>query len=586
MQHYSAPIDDMMFQLAAFGYDAVAKLERYEDFDLETARMFLEQTASLASDVLLPSNRSGDTEGTKWNPETGDVTIASGYEAGHKALAENGYYGLTADPEHGGGGAPITLGTLAKEMLMAGNKSLSMCPGLTNGLIEAIEAFGSDEQKEMYLPKLASGEWTGTMCLTEPHSGTDLGLLSTKAEVHGDHYKVSGTKIWITWGEHGLSDNIIHLVLARLPDAPAGIKGISTFIVPKFLPDGSRNGIACTGLEHKMGIHGSPTCVMSLEGAEGWLIGEPHKGMRTMFIMMNAARLFTGLEGVSLAEIAYQAALSFAKERRQSRAMSADKREEGKAADTILVHPDVRRMLLDIKSTTEALRGLSLFISTNIDLSTAHPDEAVRQESEDLVALMIPIMKAFGTGRGFENVSQAMQVCGGMGYTVDGEIEQYLRDLRIAMIYEGTNHIQALDLVGRKLRLNNGRLYGVFSKRVRAAIAAGKENEATAGFAAKLEEKLGSLDTITMALGKRAEKDPEVMGASASTYLTAFGLIVCGFTLLVQANYAVAAETANTRGKLGVVRHYFDRILPEMEGHLAILAAPHQSVTEFADEDF
>ena len=585
MQHYTAPIDDMMFQLSAFGYDEVSKLEPFEAFDLETARMFLEQTGTLASEVLLPSNRNGDKEGTKWDPETGDVTIASGYEAGHKALAENGYYGLTADMEHGGGGAPITLGTLSKEMLMSGNKSLSMCPGLTNGLIEALEAFGSDEQKEMYLPKLATGEWTGTMCLTEPHSGTDLGLLSTTAEEHGDHYKLSGTKIWITWGEHGLSENIIHLVLARLPGAPAGIKGISTFIVPKFLPDGSRNGIACTGLEHKMGIHGSPTCVMTLEGAEGWLVGEPHKGMRTMFIMMNAARLFTGLEGVSLGEIAYQAALSFAKERRQSRAMAMGKREEGQAADTILVHPDVRRMLLDVKSTTQALRGLSIFISANIDLSTHHTDEAVRQDADDLVALMIPIMKAYGTERGFKNVSDAMQVCGGMGYTTDGEIEQYLRDLRIAMIYEGTNHIQALDLVGRKLALHNGRLYGVFGKRVREAIATAEGNEATAPFAAKLGETRRDLDQVTMALGKRAASDPEVMGASASTYLTAFGLVVCGFSLLTQANHAVSSGT-DERSKLGLTRHFFNRVLPEIEGHFAILASPHESITQFDDADF
>ncbi len=267
MQHYTAPVDDMMFQLAAFDFEAVTKLEKYEAFDLETTRMFLEQTASLATDVLLPSNRAGDTEGTQWDPKTGAVTTAKGYEAGHRALAENGYYGLNADEAHGGTGAPITIGTLAREMLMSGNKSLSMCPGLTSGLIEALEAFGSDEQKELYLPKLAAGEWTGTMCLTEPHSGTDLGLLSTKAEAYGDHYKLSGSKIWITWGEHNLSDNIVHLVLARLPDAPPGIKGISTFIVPKFLPDGSRNPISCTGLEHKMGIHGSPTCVMGLEGA-------------------------------------------------------------------------------------------------------------------------------------------------------------------------------------------------------------------------------------------------------------------------------------------------------------------------------
>ncbi|MBV1859637.1 MAG: acyl-CoA dehydrogenase C-terminal domain-containing protein [Nannocystaceae bacterium] len=308
--------------------------------------------------------------------------------------------------------------------------------------------------------------------------------------------------------------------------------------------------------------------------------------MRTMFVMMNAARLFTGVEGVSLGEIAYQAALDFAKERRQSRAMAMDKRETGKAADTILVHPDVRRMLLDIKSTTEALRGLSVFISANIDLSTDHPDEETRQEADDLVALMIPIMKAYGTERGFKNVSDAMQVCGGMGYTVDGEIEQYLRDLRIAMIYEGTNHIQALDLVGRKLGLSNGRLYQVFGKKVRALVQTAKATEATAAFATKLGETLATLDAATMALGKRAGEDPEVMGASASTYLTAFGLVVCGFSLLTQANHAVTAKTSNERAKLGVTRHYFDRVLPEIEGHFAILGADHSSVTRFADEDF
>ena len=586
MQHYTAPVDDMMFQLAAFDYEAVMKLEKYEAFDLETTRMFLEQTAQLASEVLLKSNRKGDTQGTQWNPETGDVTVADGFAEGHNALAENGYYGLNADDEHGGGGAPLTIGTLAREMLMSSNKSLAMCPGLTSGLIEAIEAFGSDDQKETYLPKLAAGEWTGTMCLTEPHSGTDLGLLSTKAEVHGDHYKLTGSKIWITWGEHGLSDNIIHLVLARLPDAPAGIKGISTFIVPKYLADGTRNPISCTGLEHKMGIHGSPTCVMGLEGAEGWLIGEPHRGMRTMFVMMNAARLFTGVEGISLSEIAYQAALSFAKERRQSKAMDRGKREEGAAADTILVHPDVRRMLLDQKSSTEALRGLALYISINMDLSLSHPDEAVREEASDLVALLIPIMKAYGTERGFKNVSDAMQVCGGMGYTVDGEVEQYLRDLRIAMIYEGTNHIQALDLVGRKLPMHGGRLYKTFAKKIREIVGKAEANESTKDFGAKLGAAANKLDQATLALSQRASQDPEAAGAAASTYLTAFGLVTCGFTTLKQAVHAADSEGRGSRAKLGTARHYFDRVLPEIEGHFAILESPHGSITEFADEDF
>ncbi len=308
--------------------------------------------------------------------------------------------------------------------------------------------------------------------------------------------------------------------------------------------------------------------------------------MRTMFVMMNAARLFTGVEGISLGEVAYQAALSFAKERRQSKALSRSKREEGKAADTILVHPDVRRMLLDQKSTTEALRGLALYISINIDLSMSHPDEAVREEAADLVALLIPIMKAYGTERGFRNVSDAMQVCGGMGYTVDGEIEQYLRDLRIAMIYEGTNHIQALDLVGRKLPMHGGRLYERFGKRVRETIEAAKANEKTADFGAKLEAAITKLDQTTRAMGERASQDPEATGAAASTYLTAFGLVTCGFTTLKQAVHAATANTDNARAKLGTARHYFDRVLPEIEGHFAILASPHQAITEFDDADF
>jgi len=586
MQNYRAPIDDMMFQLEAFGFDAVTKLERFSAFDLETTRMFLQQTGALSSDVLLKSNRTGDIEGCTWDPESGAVTTATGYADGHKALAENGYYGLTVDDAHGGGGAPVAIGTLVKEMLMSSNKSLSMCPGLTGGLLEALEAYGTDEQKATYMPKLASGEWTGTMCLTEPHSGTDLGLLTTKAEPHGDHWKLTGTKIWITWGEHDLAENIVHLVLARLPDAPPGIKGISTFIVPKVLSDGTRNGIKCTGLEHKMGIHGSPTCVMDMEGAEAWLVGEPNRGMATMFVMMNAARLFVGVEGISLGEIAYQAALAFAKDRRQSRALDPSKRDPKEAADNILVHPDVRRMLLDVKSTTEAMRGLAVFTATNIDVASAHPDEDVRREADDLVALMIPIVKAFCTERGFRNVSDAMQVCGGQGFTVDGEIEQYLRDLRIALIYEGTNHIQALDLVGRKLPMGDGRLFVAFEKRCRAAIAEARKHEATAELADRLEAAWGALADATEHLQSRASRAPDALGAGASTYLTVFGLVACGFSILTQATHAVANETDNQRAKLGIARHFFERVLPEMDGHVRVLAAPHEIITEFADADF
>jgi alkylation response protein AidB-like acyl-CoA dehydrogenase len=574
MQIYRAPVDDMMFQLAAFGYDRVAALEAFEAFDDETVRMILDQTASVASEVLLPCNRTGDAEGLKWDPETGGVTMPTGFKAAHRALAENGYYGLTADDTFGGGGAPIALGTMVKEMIMSGNKSLSMCPGLTGGLIEALEAHATEELKRTYLPKLASGQWTGTMCLTEPHAGTDLGLLRTKAVPKGDGtYAITGTKIWITFGEHDLSENIIHLVLARLPDAPQGTRGISTFLVPKFKADGTRNAVRCSGLEHKMGIHASPTCVIDLEEAEGVLVGVPNRGMESMFTMMNAARLFVGVEGLSLAEIAYQTALAFAVDRRQSRSLDASKRDESAEADNILVHPDVRRMLLGVKATNEAMRGLFAWISTNIDLSHNHPSEEVRQRADDLVGLLTPIVKSWGSEQGFRNVSEAMQVCGGAGYTTDWSIEQYLRDLRIAMIYEGTNHIQALDLVGRKLRIADGRLLEVFVEEVQDLAKAASEVEETRAFAKELGDALGALLEATAGLRDRAGQDPEEIGAGASNYLQLFALVAGAYSWTRQALHAVKTDAKQSSTKIKTAQYYFAMVLPEMHGLLRVLQA-------------
>ncbi|MBX3270500.1 MAG: acyl-CoA dehydrogenase [Sandaracinaceae bacterium] len=582
MQIYRAPIEDMMFQLAAFGYEDVAGLSRFEAFDLETLRMILEQTGALASDVLLACNRAGDEDGVKWDPATGAVKTARGFREAHRALAENGYYGLTADEAHGGGGAPYTLGTLVREILMSANKSLAMAPGLTGGLIEALEAHAAPELQTMYLPKLAAGEWTGTMCLTEPHAGTDLGLLTTRATPNDDGtYALTGTKIWITFGEHDLADNIIHLVLARLPDAPQGVKGISTFLVPKVLPDGTRNAIACSGLEHKMGIHGSPTCVMDLTGATGWLVGQPHRGMASMFTMMNAARLFVGVEGISLGEIAYQTALEFAKDRRQSRALDPRRSDPSAAADNILVHPDVRRMLLNARSTTEAMRGLAVLVSTNIDLAHHHPDEDARQRAEDLVALLTPVVKSYCTERGFANVSDAMQVCGGAGYTRDWSIEQYLRDMRIALIYEGTNHIQALDLVGRKLPMHDGRLFRTFVKEARAAVAAGRAHESTAGFADALDEALGHLVGATEQLAERAGRDREELGAVASNYLHLFGLVACAYSWVRQVAHAVATDAPNRATKLKTARFFFALVLPELHGVLGKLGAGAAPMMDF-----
>ncbi len=580
MQIYKAPIQDMVFQLEAFGYDRVSQLDAFKTYDADTVRMLLEQCGNFASEVMLPTNRRGDQEGLRWDPQTGDVTTPKGFKEVYAKLVENGFVSLYGPPELGGGGAPVSLGTFFSEMQTAGNKSLSMCPGLTAGLIEALSHHASDALKAAYLPKLVTGEWSGTMCLTEPQCGTDLGLVRTKAVPFEDHYKLTGTKIWITFGEHDLTENIIHLVLARLPDAPEGIKGISTFVVPKITLDGRRNGVRCTGLEHKMGIHASPTCVIDLEDAEGWLVGEPHRGMRAMFTMMNGARLQVGVEGIALGEIAYQTALAFAKDRRQSRSLDPQKRDPKEPADNILVHPDVRRMLLEVKSTTEGMRGLAAWISTLLDVSLEHPDEAERQHADDLVALLTPIVKAYCTERGFHNVSQAMQVCGGAGYTTDWSIEQYLRDVRIAMIYEGTNHIQALDLVGRKLPRHGGRLFQAFAKEVAALVEQASGHAEVAPLAAELGAAMGKLTEVTMALGARAMQDPEEAGAAASSYLTLFGHVAVAYSWVRQAKHAVESGRQKDT-KLKTARYFFAMVLPEIDALAKIIAAGKQHMMAF-----
>ena len=543
--------------------------------------MLFEQCGAFASDVMLPCNASGDREGLQWDPKTGDVTTPTGFKEAYAKLVENGFPALTGPEEYGGGGAPIMIGTFFGEMYTAGNKSMSMCPGLTLGLVEALHAHASDALKRDYLPKLVSGEWAGTMCLTEPQCGTDLGMCRTKAVPHEDHYKLTGTKIWITFGEHNLTENIIHLVLARLPDAPEGIKGISTFVVPKITLDGRRNGVKCTGLEHKMGIHASPTCVIDLEDAEAWLVGEPHRGMRAMFTMMNGARLSVAMEGVALADIAYQTALAFAKDRRQSRSLDPNKQEKDKPADNILVHPDVRRMLLNIKSTNEAMRGVGMWISHHIDLAHNHPDETTRQESDDLVAILTPVAKAYFTERGFQNVSDAMQVCGGAGYTTDWSIEQYMRDLRIGMIYEGTNHIQALDLVGRKLARHNGRMFQVFAKHVGALVKRASENEKAAPLGEQLAGALGKLTEVSMKLGAKAMADAEEVGAGASNYLTLFGLVACAYSWTQQVLHAVVSNHDDAETKLKTARYWFAMILPEMDSLIRVLDAGKEHMMAF-----
>ena len=583
MQNYQAPLNDIRFLLETFGYNEdIMAIEAFEDFDLDTSMSMLEGYSKFCTEVLLPLSETGDRVGVAYDPDAKTVTMPDGFAEAYTGFCENGFTTLPFPAEYDGMGAPFCLATLAGEVLIACNKAFSMCTGLTAGLIDALEASGTDEQKEHYLPKLISGEWAGTMCLTEPQCGTDLGLVSTKAEPHGDHYKLTGTKIWITFGEHELADNIVHLVLARLPDAPPGIKGISTFLVPKFLDDGSRNPIFCGGTDHKMGIHASPTCVMNLEDAEGWLVGAPHKGMRTMFVMMNAARLNVGIEGVALGDAAYQSALAFAKDRRQSRSLDPKKQDRDHAADNILVHPDVRRMLLNVKSTTEALRGLVAWISMSYDVWHHHPDEATRQKAGDLVALLTPIIKSYGSERGFLNVSEAMQVMGGAGYTQDWPVEQYMRDVRIAMIYEGTNHIQALDLVGRKMPMHGGRLMQVFAGEITGLIRACSGDERMAEFIDPLKRESKRLTATTMELGAKAGQDFELVGAVASNFLNQFALVTLAYVWARQVQAVIDRDETDPlrRSKTQTARFFMQQVLPEAEMFAAKVAAGKQSMTD------
>ncbi len=583
MNFYRAPLDDIRFLLEAFDYTGkVQSMPQFADFDIETSMGLLEAYAKFCIDELLPLNAAGDQQGVKYDPETHDVTVPDGFVKAYKDFCANGYASLPHSPEYGGLGAPFTLSVLGQEVIVASNKSFSMCPGLTSGLIEALEAHGSDELKATFLPKLVSGEWAGTMALTEPQCGTDLGLLTTKAEPFGDHFKLTGTKTWITFGEHGMTDNIIHFVLARLPDAPEGIKGISTFLVPKVLADGSRNPVYCGGTDHKVGIHASPTCVVNLEDAVGYLVGVPHKGMRSMFTMMNAARLQVGTEGVALGEAAYQNALAFAKDRRQSRSLDKAKQDLENSADCILVHPDVRRMLLNVKSTTEGLRGLVAWIAINYDVMHHAEDGEAKDKASDLVALLTPIIKSFGSERGFANISEAMQVMGGAGYTADWPVEQYMRDERIAMIYEGTNHIQALDLVGRKLMTGGGRLMRVFAGEVGALLKATLGDERLAPFANALKVESKRLNDTTMGMAGAAMQDNEVVGAVASNYLNQFALVTLGYIWLKIAQTVVEldADDKVRRNKMQTARFYFEMVLPEAAMYAAKVAAGKGSMME------
>ena len=575
MPSYTPPLRDMQFVIHELlgAVDELKQIPAYGDVDADTVNAVLEEGGKFASEVLAPLNLVGDTQGCVLNKETHEVKTPDGFKEAYKQYTENGWSALSADPEWGGQGLPILVNQAIYEMLNSANQAWTMYPGLSHGAHAALEAHGSDEQKKTYLPKLTSGEWTGTMCLTEPHCGTDLGLLRTKAEPVGDGtYKITGQKIFISAGEHDMADNIVHLVLARLPDAPAGSKGISLFVVPKFNVNadgsvGSRNGIYCGGLEHKMGIHGNATAQIVLDGAIGTLVGQPHRGLMAMFVMMNGARLGVGNQSLGLTQVAYENAVNYAKDRVQMRALSGVKRPD-LAADPIIVHPDVRKMLLTARAYAEGARALVYFTAIELDKAHNHPDEAVRKESDDIVALLTPIVKAFITDNAWEATVHCQQVFGGHGFIHEWGMEQFVRDARINMIYEGTNTIQSLDLLGRKVLGDGGAKLTKFGKRVSAFVKENADNAALQEFTVPLADLGKKVQAFTMEIGMKGMQNPDEVGAAAVDYLRVVGHMVYAYFFARMAKIALEKQDSGDKfytAKLATARFYFAKLVPEVE---------------------
>ena len=587
MLTYSAPVDDMHFLLEAFGYERVTEFESFKSFDLSTVEILLKQTGRFFSEEVLSTNSIGDRKGVNYDSETFEVTTPSEFNTAWKKICEQGLLGMTTPTEYGGSGGPYAVGTMLFEMATATNKSLSMFAGLSDALTSALLEHATEKQKETWIPKLVRGEWTATMAMTEPQCGTDLSLIRTQAEPRDNGtYDISGHKIWIGCGEHDLTDNILHFVLARLPNAPEGTEGLSAFVVPKILADGTENQLHCSGIAHKMGMHASPTCEMRFDGATGYLVGERHQGMEAIFVMLNEARRKVGSEGVALSEIAYQTALSFAEDRRQSRAAAPEKRDKGEPADNILVHPDVRRMLADVKTSTEGMRTLITWVGVLMDLAQEHPEPKIRQESEDIVSLLTPVIKAYCTEKGFENVSEAMQVTGGAGYTADLHIEQYLRDVRIGMLYGGTNHIQALDLVEQKLPKDGGRLYRTFQNKITELIETCSDNSKMQPIIEQLEEVSKKLTEMTTMLNETSADDRENADAVASNYLRYFALTAIGYAWARQIKYALDEQHPKLETKLKTCQYFFDVILPETQRLAKVIEAGKEPVMAFDRVDF
>ena len=597
MATYAAPLRDMRFVLhELLDSSALSGLPGYEQVNQELIDAVIEEAAKLSQEVLFPLNLSGDAEGCTY--ENGVVRTPKGFKEAYNQLIEGGWTSLACDPAYGGQGMPMLVSTVFEEMVSSANLAFGMYPGLSHGAYRALHAHASEDLKAAYLPRLVDGTWSGTMCLTEPQCGTDLGLIRTKAEPADDgSYRISGTKIFISAGEHDLTENIIHLVLAKLPGAPAGTKGISLFLVPKFLPNaeggaGMRNGLMCGSIEHKMGIKASATAVMHFDDATGWLVGQPHAGMKAMFTMMNAARLAVGMQGLGVAETAYQSAAAYAKDRRQGKSVAkgVPSRE---AADPIIVHPDVRRMLLEARSMVEAGRALSYWVGLELDRSEHHPDPATRQAADDLVALLTPIVKAALTDLGSEAANMAVQVLGGHGYVHEWGVEQLVRDARIAQIYEGTNGIQALDLVGRKMGQDMGRLLRSFFHPVSQFLDKHADDKELASFVGPTAKAFGRLQQATLVIAQRGLARPEEAAAAATDYLRLFGYVAMAYMWCRMAQVAgeklragANGEAAFYEAKQDVGAFYMARVLPRHSVHFQGVMAGAETVVRMADAAF
>ena len=596
MPTYKAPVSDTVFLLNdVFNYANYANAPGFSEAPIDIVEAVLSEGAKFVEEVVQPLNRVGDIEGCKRHDD-GSVTTPKGFKEAYKALVDGGWVGLAGDPAYGGQGLPLFLAVLFSEYGYGANIAFSMYPGLTNGAVAALTVHGSDELKARYLPKMTTGEWTGTMCLTEPHCGTDLGLIKTRAVPESDgSYAITGQKIFISAGEHDLADNIVHLVLARIEGAPAGVKGISLFLVPKFLPSadggvGERNGVMCGSIEHKMGIHGNTTAVLNFDGAKGWLVGEQHRGLPAMFVMMNGARLGVAVQGLGVSEVAYQNAAAYAKERRQGRSLKGPV-EPDKPADLLLVHPDVRRMLLEVRAFNEGARALLVWIALTQDEARHAPDDKARQAADDRLGLMTPVLKGVFTDYGFANAVKAQQVLGGHGYIAEWGMEQFVRDARIAMIYEGANGVQALDLVARKLPKDGGRALMAFLGEVSQFLAAEKSDATLTPYLGGLQAALGHLQQASLWLSRNGVADPNNAGAASTDYMHLFGLTALGYmwarvVKAVLARQAKGESNPALDAKLILAKFFSERMLPETAAHLARLSAGASTLMALPVEAF